>query len=118
MADPALLTRLAQHRALSAAPPGEHLWLAEHGTLHGFAVGDVITRKGEQATMLQIVLSGHLVIRVDRGAGAHKIFEWRAGDVGGAMPYSRGASPPNDTVAEEPTEMLTVPREEFPELIR
>ena len=66
MADPALLTRLAQHRALSTAPANERAWLAEHGVLHAFAVGDVITRKGEQATALTIVLSGHLVIRVDR----------------------------------------------------
>jgi signal transduction histidine kinase len=94
------------------------VWLAEHGVMKVLAVGDVMTRKGEQATTLLVVLSGHLVIRVDRGAGAHKIFEWRAGDVGGAMPYSRGASPPNDVVAEEPTEVLTVAREHFPELIR
>jgi len=82
------------------------------------AAGDVITRKGEQAVALHIVLAGRLVIRVDRGAGAHKIIEWRAGDVGGAMPYSRGAVPPGDAVAEEPTEVLAVAREEFPELIR
>ena len=78
----------------------------------------MITRKGERATTLHIVLTGHLVIRVDRGAGSHKIFEWRAGDVGGAMPYSRGATPPNDTVAEVPTEVLLIPAEQFPELIR
>jgi signal transduction histidine kinase len=118
MADPVLLARLAQHRALGTAPEGERAWLADHGTLQAFAVGDVITRKGERATALQVVLSGHLVIRVDRGAGSHKIFEWRTGDVGGAMPYSRGASPPNDTVAEEPTEVLAVVTEKFPELIR
>jgi signal transduction histidine kinase len=118
MADPALLARLAQHRALGSAPEGERGWLADHGTLKAFAAGDVITRKGERATSLWVVLTGHLVIRVDRGAGSHKIFEWRAGDVGGAMPYSRGASPPNDTVAEEPTEVLQVPAEMFPELIR
>jgi signal transduction histidine kinase len=118
MADPALLTRLAQHQALSTAPAEEHLWLAEHGVMRALAGGDVLTRKGEQATALVVVLSGHLVIRVDRGAGAHKIFEWRGGEVGGVMPYSRGASPPNDTVAEEPTEVLAIPREQLPELIR
>src|SRR5512141_1484227 len=118
MADPTLLARLAEHRALSTAPASEHAWLAEHGFLHVLATGDVITRKGEQATTLQIMLTGHVVIRVDRGAGAHKIFEWRAGDVGGVMPYSRGASPPNDAVAEEPTEILSIPREFFPELVR
>src|SRR3989338_6127238 len=118
MADPALLTRLAQHRALSTAPAGEHVWLAEHGVMRVCAAGDVVARKGEHVAVLHIVFSGPFAIRVDRGAGAHKIFEWRGGDVGGLMPYSRGASPPNDAVAEEPTEMLTIARDQFPELIR
>ena len=118
MADPTLLTRLAQHRSLGAAPPNEHAWLAEHGTPRAIAVGDVVTRKGGSATSLLIVFSGHLVIRVDRGAGAHKIFEWRAGDVGGLMPYSRMASPPGDAVVEAPMETLEISSEKFPELIR
>ena len=118
MADPALLARLAQHRSLGGAPAAEHAWLAEHGVLEKHPVGDVLTRKGEHATHLMILFSGHVVIRADRGAGSHKIFEWRAGDVGGLMPYSRGASPPGDAVAEELSEMLLVDREHFPELIR
>lgn len=65
-----------------------------------------------------MVFNGHLVLRMDRGAGSHKLFEWRGGDVGGVMPYSRGASPPNDVVAEEPTEILTIDKELLPEMIR
>jgi signal transduction histidine kinase len=118
MVDTPLLTRLAKHRALGTAPANEHAWLAEHGILRAFAVGEVLTRKGASATSLQIMLTGHVVIRVDRGAGSHKIFEWLAGDVGGLMPYSRGASPPADAVAEAATEVLEIAREQFPELIR
>ena len=118
MADPDLLARLARHRALSSAPPAEHAWLAEHGTLRSLAVGDVVTRKGESATTMIILLTGHLVIRVDRGAGAHKIFEWRGGDIGGLMPYSRGASPPADAVVEEAAEILEIDRALFPDVIR
>jgi len=118
MADPALLTRLAQHRALGTAPANEHAWLAEHGVLRAFPAGDVVIRKHESVTSLHIMLTGHLVIRVDRGAGSHKIFEWRAGDVGGLMPYSRGAAPPADAVAEAPMEVLDIGREHFPEMIR
>ena len=118
MPDPTLLARLAQHRSLGGAPANEHAWLVEHGTPRTFVVGDVVTRKGELATALLIVFTGHLVIRVDRGAGAHKIFEWRAGDVGGLMPYSRGASPPADAVVEAPMEALEIPGEKFPALIQ
>lgn len=118
MIDQTLVARLAQHRAISNAPTEEHVWLAERGVLHTLAVGEVLTRKGEQAVALHIILSGRITIRVDRGAGAHKVIEWTEGDVGGAMPYSRGASPPGDAMAEEPTEVLGVERAQFPELIR
>ena len=42
MADPVLLTRLGQHRALGGAPANEHVWLAEHGVLRAFAAGGVV----------------------------------------------------------------------------
>ena len=112
-----LLARLAQHRALGKAPAVEHAWLVAHGTMLRYQTGAVVTSKGAQADSLLVYFSGHVVIRVDRGAGAHKIFEWRGGDVGGAIPYSRGASPPSDAVAEEPTEALAVAKAQFPDLI-
>ena len=49
------------------------------------------------------MLTGHIAIFVDRGAGRHKVMEWRAGDVTGMLPYSRMVSPPGDTVAQEPS---------------
>jgi hypothetical protein len=70
-----LLTRLAQHRSLGSAPVEEHNWLATHGTLRRYGVGDVITAKGETARRLLIIFEGHLVLRMDRGAGSHKIYE-------------------------------------------
>jgi len=118
MAEQDLMARLAQHRSVGSAPASEHAWLMAHGAPRKYAVGDVVTAKGTQATHLMIIFEGHLVIRMDRGAGSHKIFEWRGGDVGGVMPYSRGASPPNDAVAEEPIEALTIPKDAFPALIR
>jgi signal transduction histidine kinase len=113
-----LMARLAQHRALGQAPVEEHAWLIAHGELRKYAAGDVVTRKGDQAITMMVLLAGHVVIRMDGGAGAHKIFEWKAGDVGGTVPYSRRASPPNDAVAEEDSEFLHIAREHFPEMIR
>jgi signal transduction histidine kinase len=116
--DPALMALLARHRALGTAPTAEHQWLVAHGTRQTLAVGEVLVRKGEPSQSLHIVLSGNLAIHVDRGAGSHKIIEWRSGDVGGLLPYSRGARPPNDVVAEEPTELLKVGAEHLPAMIR
>jgi signal transduction histidine kinase len=44
--------------------------------------------------------------------------EWRGGDVTGTLPYSRIVSPPGDTVAQEPSEVLLVRGEHFPAMIR
>lgn len=109
-----LLPRLAKHRALANAPVHEHAWLVAHGELQTYAAGEVIIRKGEQAKTMFVLLDGHIVIRADSGVGAHKIFEWKGGDLGGTMPYSRRAVPPNDSIAEEATEFLAVAREHFP----
>jgi len=81
-------------------------------------VGEILARKGEQAAALFVLFTGHIAIRMDRGAGSHVLIEQRGGEVSGHLPYSRGTMAPNDVVAEEATELLAVPRELTPELIR
>jgi hypothetical protein len=77
-----------------------------------------VTRKGQPEEWLQVVFAGRLAIHLDRGAGSRKIIDWRGGDVCGLMPYSRGGSPPGDTIAEEPTEILAVHRDQMAEMNR
>jgi signal transduction histidine kinase len=113
-----VMAALARHKALGSAPAAEHAWLAAHGEWRKYELGEIVVPKGTRSRDLTIVFDGHLVIRVDRGAGSHKIYEWGSGQCGGAMPYSRGASPPNDVIAEEPTDLLAVHDEVFPEMIR
>jgi signal transduction histidine kinase len=113
-----LIERLAAHRTLGGAPRAELERLASHATMQQLAEGDVVTRKGEPVAGLYVLLSGHFAIFVDRGAGRHKVMEWRAGDVGGTLPYSRLTTPPGDSFALEPSEMLLVPSEHFPAMIR
>src|SRR5881296_1996966 len=118
MSTPSLLERLTAHRTLSAAPREQIAWVAAHGGLRHLDSGAVLTSMKGQVEGLHVVLSGHLSIHVDRGAGRRKIMEWRGGDVTGLMPYSRLVAPPGDVVAEEPTEVVTVYREDIPEMIR
>jgi signal transduction histidine kinase len=69
-------------------------------------------------TELWVVLSGHLSIRVNRGAGPRKVMEWRGGDVTGLLPYSRLGSPPGNVMVEEPTEIVAISANQFPAMIR
>src|SRR5262245_27080552 len=112
------MERLSAHRTVAPVPQHEIAWVAGHGVLRHLDSGDVLTPKQGPVEGLHIVLSGHLSIHVDHGAGRRKVMEWRAGDVTGLMPYSRLVAPPGDVVAEESTEVVTVFRNDFPEMIR
>ena len=80
--------------------------------------GGVLAAKGSVVMGLYIILSGHLSIHIDRGAGPHKVMEWRGGDVSGVLPYSRLVGSPGEVRAEAPTEIFVIPRQEIPALIR
>ena len=113
-----LVDRLAAHKTVGAAPREELAWLAAHGTLRHLDEGEVLIAKGAPVTGLFLVLTGHIAIFVDRGAGRHKVMEWRDGDVTGMLPYSRLVSPPGDSMALEPSEILVIPRDDLNALIR
>jgi len=64
------------------------------------------------------VLDGRFSIRVRHGASWRRVMEWRAGDVGGLLPYSRLRVSPGETRTDEPSEFLGIHRDFFPEMIR
>jgi len=111
-----LLGRLAEHTTLGAAPREELAWLATHGTLRTLSVGEFLSTKGVPVEGLHVLLSGHVTHCVDRGSGPEKVIEWRGGDVTGVLPYSRLVTPPGNSVAQEPTEILCLHRSLFREL--
>jgi len=113
-----LVERLAAHRTLAAAPRAELAWVASHGQLIEFPAGHTLFRTGEPIVELYVVLAGRFSIRVHRGSGWRKVMEWRSGDVSGLLPYSRLTATPGDTRTDEPTEVVSVHRDLFPEMTR
>jgi signal transduction histidine kinase len=115
--EPSLVDRLAAHKALDGVPREQLEWLVSHGALRQFAAGEVINQAGNVIPELFVVLSGHISITGDRGAGPRKLKEWRGGDISGFLPFSRMTGAPGIVIAEQPTEALTVHRDHFRELI-
>ncbi len=109
---------LSAHQTVGSAPREELEWLAAHGTLRTFAEGDVMTHKGATVDGMFIILSGHIVIFVNRGGGLEKVMEWKAGDVTGMLPYSRMVTPPGNTEALELTTTLMIHRDDLREMSR
>ena len=120
-----IVRRLKAHRTLGSAPDAELRWLAAHGVMRRFHEGVVFVATGQSdgtvdraVEGLHVLLDGHLAIYVDRGAGRHKVMEWRAGDVSGLLPYSRMKASPGDVIFEQRSDVLTVYREHHPEMLR
>lgn len=117
MASQDLVERLLSHRRLRSAPRAQLEWLASHSTLRALRSGEVLVNADEPMPQLNVVISGLLSIRVDRGAGARRVLEWTAGEVTGLLPYSRMLTSPGRVVAEQPTEILIMPSGFFPAMI-
>jgi signal transduction histidine kinase len=112
-----LVDRLAALSNFATIPRAELEWLAAHGRVVAVEPSDVVAPKNEQVERLLIILSGHIAVWVDRGAGLHRVISWRTGEVTGMLPYSRMKGPPGDNRVEEPSELLAIHRDLFPELI-
>jgi signal transduction histidine kinase len=109
---------LATMKILAGVPRDQLAWLAERGVPSTLKKGEALATIGSPMIGFWIVLSGHIVIRVDRGAGPHKVMEWHTGEMTGIMPYSRMTGPPGETRAEMDCELLLIKKEYFPALIR
>ncbi len=117
MNDADLISRLTALAPFAQISREELEWLTSHGQLDEREAGAIVAPKGKRIENLWIVLSGHIAIRVDRGAGLHRVTEWLAGDVAGILPYSRMSGPPGDAYLEEKSEILLIHEKHFPEMI-
>lgn len=114
-----IIERLSTHTTLRGVPRTELEWLVANGVLRTYDEGAVLTKAGgAPPDGLFIVLSGHIVISIDRGSGPKKAMEWRGGDVTGMLPYSRMTTPPGDTVTVERTVVLAIESARLLQMIR
>src|SRR5262245_15469604 len=108
--DASVLDRLRAHRTLAQTPESELEWLAARGTIEHFAPGDLVARKGLPVDHLYIIIKGHISHFSDQGGVQRKVIDWRGGDVTGRLPYSRMTLAPGNSLVQESTEVLCVPR--------
>ena len=115
--DTDLTGRLESLQTLSGIPNNEIRWLANHGIYKKFQPG-LIFSKGTKIEELWIILTGHLSVHIDRGAGPRVVnTELTSGVVSGLLPYSRLQALPGGLYADERTEIILVSGRDFPEMI-
>jgi len=117
MDDVQLLERLSTLTGLADIPREELAWLVAHGRYEVREAGTVMAPMGKRIPDLWVVLSGKIVVHVDRGVGPRMVMAWGEGEVSGILPYSRMTGPPGHNVIEERAELLLVDESHFPEMI-
>lgn len=113
-----LVDRLAAHHSIGNVPREELTWIATHGTFRTFRAGEVMSRPEDTVNELYILLTGRISHARFAGTGHRRVVEFRAGEVGGLLPYSRLRISGGVTVVEEAAEAVELTRNDFPELIR
>src|SRR4051794_11592598 len=113
-----LVDRLAAHRTLGAAPRVELEWLARHGELRRYEVGEKAVVKGVPIEEMVVLLTGHIETTVERGTGRRHLLGAYAGDITAVLPYSRANLAIGDINVLEPSEALFLHKRLFPGLIR
>jgi signal transduction histidine kinase len=96
--------------------PQEHMvWLAGKFEDSHIGVGEIFVRSGEPANHLVVILEGE--IRLQRDEPDAPTFFAGAGDVTGLLPYSRLKTFGGTGRAVQPTRMLRLHRDHFPEML-
>jgi len=112
-----ILTLLAAHRMIGAAPRAELEWIAARCQVSRFEVGMLIVNHTVPVVTLEIIVRGRIVLHVNRGSGWRKAMEIREGEITGLLPFSRLVFSPGDSIAEEETVSVSLHQSHFPELI-
>ena len=113
-----LIDRLAKHKALAGAPREELAWLAAHGTMRQLNTGDVLTPKSTPVAGMYVVLSGHIAMFVDRGAGPQQDHGMAGRRRHGPAALFAAGQPAGRFGGAGATEILVVPREQLRALTR
>jgi len=116
VADQELVERLSNVRVLKGVPRKELEWLADHGQIESYPAGTVFRPQDLAIPGLAIPITGSLAIHVTRMGIQRRVMQWQAGDLTGALPYSRMVNPPGDTIVHEDTVVFTLNKEYFREL--
>ena len=115
-----LTERLAALAPLAGIPLAQLEWLAEHGTIRGFADGALLygRGRGEDLRGVFVVLSGRFSVRVFSDGVEREVREVKAGEISGYLPYSRIVNPAAHLVADGPTEILSIAEADVREMTR
>jgi signal transduction histidine kinase len=119
-----LRDRIAELRtvpALADLPEDQLVWLAERVTMRNYEAGEIIAIEGDPADSMYAVIAGEMRGKREQrehGAADAWLYVWKAGALGGVLPYTRMTHWPVTTRALAPTRVAIFPAASlFPEML-
>lgn len=109
---------LAALPLFQSVPRRELEWLVENGELRTLAAGTVLNDSDVSIDEMWIVFAGRAGLHVQKSGASRKLMQAGAGQVLGALPYSRFQRPPGTVIIEEDLTAVVLPRSQFPVLMR
>jgi signal transduction histidine kinase len=92
-------------------------WLAGHAEELHLADGELISREGEPADRMSIILSGEMMGRREKGGDSSRVFIARAGEITGVLPFSRMRTWASTVRAVGPTRIAVVSVDRFRDML-
>ncbi|HEX9732215.1 MAG TPA: ATP-binding protein [Thermoanaerobaculia bacterium] len=93
-------------------------WLVEQADCRELAAGDLLWTDGDAADALFVVLAGTIRLYLELAGQTLQVDSHRWGGVIGLLPYSRMKEFPGNAVASEPSRLLRIGRERFPDMLQ
>ena len=113
-----LVTFLRGLEPLEKVPDQQLEWLINKSKISTFEKQQDAFSPGQNADELFIILEGKLNIKLQRDGGTRQLGEILPGDITGVLPYSRMTSTTARATAIEPSKVLALHRDHFPEMIK
>jgi signal transduction histidine kinase len=118
---PALSTlqdKLQKSAVFAGVPVQQLKWLTERANYLCLKKGEYLLRSGDPIDQMALLLKGHILITQQQGGNLKEVQELKPGDVSGALPYSRAKTAIAQSIAQEESELLMLPKEFFREMIQ
>lgn len=112
------IDQLSQIEAFEDVPADQLEWLVRQSQCLNFDGGEFLFEKDQAADHFYVVLEGCFTIYFFQNGQKNVVSQMETGDLGGVLPYSRMTEARGYCQADEPSKVLALHRDHFPEMIR
>lgn len=109
---------LQEFPIFKAIPPDHLQWLLNTGNIHQLKAGEALFTKGEPTDYMHLILAGQIDISLDQNGQYIYMFSVKTGEITGMLPFSRLRTASGRGIAREPTTVLSLHKQYFPEMER